>query len=179
MLNSGGREAFLHYALQLDLKGWHPRDAVPQTAALNIQKGLSLTGLNKIIYGMLSTGELPGWIVDSKSKRHVGNSHLLDYARLRLGYHVPDNAPNELLGGVLGFAKDKNPSRGHNFPDLKTARAMWDAKLFKGPWSNDADEWTLVEDRSRPKVLLVDQDGQPIKSAQLNAQVVENDTIPF
>jgi hypothetical protein len=45
--------------LTIDLDGWHPRDDIPQTAALVEQKMLSLEGQEQWWANMLGSGEHP------------------------------------------------------------------------------------------------------------------------
>ena len=56
---NGGLEAMLHELLDCDLKGWHPREDVPQTEALMHQKLKSLEPADAWICRLLQTGELP------------------------------------------------------------------------------------------------------------------------
>src|SRR5262249_14851223 len=59
-IESGGVAAMMHDLLAMNLKGWHPRNDVPQTRALQEQKLHSLSPENHWWLGLLQTGELPG-----------------------------------------------------------------------------------------------------------------------
>jgi hypothetical protein len=59
-LDNGGAEAMLHDLLALDLKGWHPREDVPQTEALMQQKISSLDDSDAWFLHLLEIGELSG-----------------------------------------------------------------------------------------------------------------------
>ena len=54
-MEEGGREAFLHHLLELDLSGFNVR-RVPQTQALRDQNLLSLPTVDRWFYGMLCAG---------------------------------------------------------------------------------------------------------------------------
>jgi hypothetical protein len=57
-LESGGREAFLHELLHMDLGDWHPRIGVPRTAALGEQKAQGLSGVLRWYMERLEVGDL-------------------------------------------------------------------------------------------------------------------------
>jgi hypothetical protein len=59
-VDGGGLAAMLEYLLALDLKGWHPRNDVPQTKALQDRKYYSLSPEERWVLGILEDGVLPG-----------------------------------------------------------------------------------------------------------------------
>ena len=50
-------QGMLHDLLKLDLEGWHPRESLPQTAALTAQKEVSLKGPAAFIHEVLEKGD--------------------------------------------------------------------------------------------------------------------------
>ncbi len=60
-LDDGGRAAFLHDMLARDIKGWHPRNDIPQNGALAAQKLRGMEPEFAWWYSMLYAGELPGY----------------------------------------------------------------------------------------------------------------------
>lgn len=58
-LDAGGRAAMLHDLLAMDIRGWHPQDAVPQTSALSDQKLQSLDSFERWWLDLLEAGSLP------------------------------------------------------------------------------------------------------------------------
>src|SRR5262249_8769870 len=48
-MNNGGLAAMLEELKAVDLKGWHPRSDVPQTAGLQRQKALSRRGVDRLV----------------------------------------------------------------------------------------------------------------------------------
>ncbi len=60
MYEAGGLGAMLHDLLTLDLGGWHPREDIPRTDALDQQKLLSLSPADQWWLEMLRDGCLPG-----------------------------------------------------------------------------------------------------------------------
>jgi hypothetical protein len=69
-LDEGGREAMLHELQNMDLKGWHPRQDVPQTKGLMNQKLESLKGdlLKFWWFRALETGAIP-MVIEGKDWR--------------------------------------------------------------------------------------------------------------
>lgn len=64
-LDAGGRAAMLYDLLAMDLRGWHPQDAVPQTSALSDQKLQSLDSFERWWFDLLDAGSMPNgsaWI---------------------------------------------------------------------------------------------------------------------
>lgn len=58
-IENGGLEAMLHDLLETDLGDWHPREDVPQTAALARQKELSMGLVDEFVADLLDNGVLP------------------------------------------------------------------------------------------------------------------------
>ena len=71
-LNHGGREAFLFEMLNTDIGDWHPRTGVPRTDALAKQVIEGLRGVDRWIYEMLMSGDLPADPVEGIPDWHSG-----------------------------------------------------------------------------------------------------------
>ncbi|WP_258078725.1 bifunctional DNA primase/polymerase [Xanthomonas arboricola] len=63
-LDEGGRAAFLHDMLARDIRGWHPRNDIPQNGALAEQKLRGMESEFAWWHSLLYTGELPGYDED-------------------------------------------------------------------------------------------------------------------
>lgn len=63
-LDEGGRAAFLHDMLARDIRGWHPRNDIPQNGALAEQKLRGMEAEFAWWHSLLYTGELPGYDED-------------------------------------------------------------------------------------------------------------------
>jgi hypothetical protein len=59
-IENDGWAAFMDYLMKLDLKGWHPRQNVPQTEALQSQIKLSESPVRRHLRDHLERGVLPG-----------------------------------------------------------------------------------------------------------------------
>ncbi|MEJ1140289.1 bifunctional DNA primase/polymerase [Stenotrophomonas sp. CCNWLW162] len=60
-LDNGGRAAFLHDMLARDIRGWHPRNDIPQNGALAEQKLRGMDAEFSWWYSLLYEAELPGY----------------------------------------------------------------------------------------------------------------------
>lgn len=133
-IEDGGAAAMLHDLLRMDLGGWHPRDDVPDTAALQEQKRLSLSPFDEWVLHLAEAGELPG---DDRGAGWARSALLFDQARATVPAlrHESDTK----LGLVLKKAGCTNihrrGQRGWQFPPLGDLRAGWDAKLGAQEWS--------------------------------------------
>jgi hypothetical protein len=58
-MSNGGLAAMLCDLQAVDLKGWHPRNDVPQTAGLQKQKALSRRGIDRLVEIIASDGVIP------------------------------------------------------------------------------------------------------------------------
>ena len=58
-MNNGGLAAMLEELKTFNLKGWHPRNDVPQTAGLQRQKGLSRRGVDRLVELIALDGVIP------------------------------------------------------------------------------------------------------------------------
>lgn len=143
--NNGGREAMLYDLLNWNLNGWHPRDDIPETEALRLQKAASLSPLEQWWESVLQEGKLPGGGVFNK-----GQSNLRATAQLR--EHAATASPmlkdlsSQKLATFLRhkgcFHRRDALARGWAFPTLKALRAEWVERYKNWPWDENLEEWT-------------------------------------
>jgi hypothetical protein len=169
-----GPAAMLYDLLAMDLKGWHPREGVPPTNALQDQKELSLEALDVWWLTLLRQGWLPGTALladhGNRSKNPPPRPPRLDEAPSQALYHhartsVPklksfaDAALSrglEKYGVTKGSRINGNGARTRRFPPLKEARETW-AKDMPETWDDPEEEWI-------PDPLIREPDGSPKKS---------------
>lgn len=142
-LDGGGIAAMMHELLALDMKGWHPRDDVPKTAALIEQKEQSLPPKDQWWIGLLREGILPQ--ADTSNPRRAPSAALFENARAT----VPKLkfASDHELGRALGergCGRVKvSEGRGWQFPPLADARKAW-AERIPTEWDDDDRDWVLM-----------------------------------
>lgn len=162
-MSTGGRESLLHHLMTLDLKGFDVR-TVPQTAALQDQKMLSLGPEEGWWYERLQDGRLPSTSAEwfsSSTKDRVHGDYLLFAERQRIMRRMSPSALGKFLGRELGEGwprstqrvgdVEKEDGRGglrvvreraywYDFPPLETCRRAWDTRHGgKHPWPEEAD----------------------------------------
>ena len=148
--------AMLHEMLHFDLQGWHPRDAVPQTAALQEQKELSLEPLDRWWLHVLKRGCLPDAreVGDIPTDWHTARplAFLTQWAAtdaqglLRNAYNeLSEDSIGRYLATTLGLKRLKDPKgkRGYWAPaTLKEARAAWETRFGGWSWDDPEADWT-------------------------------------
>jgi hypothetical protein len=157
-VDNGGLAAMMHELMNKDLGNWHPRDDVPQTAALLEQKIHSLNSEEAWWYDILQRGELP-WGTDENnscpSKRLFNNYTRYagrQYSRasqttigMFLNKHVPGldhkQASYKIISNKQG---DVKPVDGYVyfFPSLAECRKAF-SKHMRQPitWQPGATTW--------------------------------------
>lgn len=152
-LDNGGMAAMLHELLNMDLEGWHPRLAIPETPALRAQKQRTLDEEYRALLAVLEDGVLPG---DNAGRNNTVFSHshsntsigMMDHIRLmnpklrNISDHRIGSAL-KALGVTRIILKNK---RAWLFPSLKEMRANWDATRFPHDWPDDVVEWGGSDD---------------------------------
>jgi hypothetical protein len=147
-IDGGGAAAMLWDLRRLDLEGWHPRDAIPQTSALVEQKMFSLNGLEQWWVEKLSSGELPKG-PSSKNPRYVLSKQLLEDAK---AHNLRNRYLTETEFGLFlrehGCEhKSNGKAWGWIFPPLCEAREAFRAAAG-GEWQwlePDLTEWGQKE----------------------------------
>lgn len=129
LYRQGGLEAMAYELLNLDLKGWHPEKARPETQALEEQRASSLRGFERVWNDILTTSVVPH---SEAGEGCITASELQLYASRVL---KRDDAPTlNKIGDVLkrsGCTKERGTGgRNHwKLPTLSNARKNWNAKF--------------------------------------------------
>jgi len=141
-VHNGGAAAMLYDLLRMDLEGWHPRQNIPQNAALVEQKVESLDGLEGWWMAKLSLAEIPH--ASPKNPRQALSCYLIEDAR-------EHNIQNKYLtetefGRFLREMGCEHKSTGKAwswvFPPLTVARKAWEEKLGGAcEWISDVEDW--------------------------------------
>jgi hypothetical protein len=156
-MENGGIAAMMHDLLAYDLKGWHPRNDVPNTVTLQEQKMMSLAPEEEWWYALLQSGELPF------EERFKGTDDRNKYPCMITGAaaykHARETVPKlksrsdkSLADHLLkkhgcvppeGDVRIGGKARPWVFPPLKEARAAWDMKMSTvTEWDDPNGEWT-------------------------------------
>lgn len=157
-LDEGGREAFLHDMLAMDLQGWHPRDEMPQTQAKADQQAETADPLIEWLGNILEEGALPYQVRDDagalRDVVHRTNPALARADPLRVHAaahrkHLTSHAFWKFLDdhGIVPAEKARRAEgRFRRFPPLTEAR-----KLFRQlhpwwpPFEDDQAEWQMPD----------------------------------
>lgn len=144
-INGRGLSAMLYDLLQMDLEGWHPEAARPNTDALSRQKVESLGPVEATWFDVLLEGDGPhdkndmpvfterlgdGWKVLTEKMR--------DY--VRESKRRPDISGNKIadLFRRLGYRKNTVPRpNGYEVPCIEQARRDWDEHFFPWDWEGE------------------------------------------
>ena len=142
-MDNGGREAMLFDLLNYNLKGWHPRQDIPQTEELNKQRKLSLSALDNAIKTLFEDGVFKGDNVEDVFKINATN---LRETLEEIEPSVERFSSSKIADAIkeLGAERKRWGSKGSmwNFPRLKICRKNWDEKYGKNDW-DDLDEWQV------------------------------------
>ena len=150
-LENGGLEAMLHDLLTMDLGTWHPRNDVPQTAALQQQKLESLEGIDKVIAELAHEGCIPYHVVGRPDVAATsGEQHGVGFwpCCKRISPDLRSSNARSLMPKLRewGCSDFKSGNvRGVQFPPLQKLRAAFDQKYGAQSW-NDAEDWHGPED---------------------------------
>lgn len=170
-MNSGGREALLHYLRSYDLEGFDVR-AVPQTEALREQKMLSLTTEEEWWFHKLCDGQLltdgDGWPREIQSKQLLDD--YLDHTKrfqvnrrgtqTQLGKFLSNMCPGlchtrrvasiEVPTGDGFMRKVKKKCKFLNVPSLEECRTRWEELHGQEDWDDVDPQPELTEQAKEP-----------------------------
>jgi hypothetical protein len=142
-MENGGLEAMLHDLLGMDLGGWHPREDVPQTAALARQKELSMSYVDEFVADLLEDGVLPA-DAPRKDAPHgaVSAENLWTVMKERVP-GLKDWSAQKLAGELLatwGVEKGRvGRDRVRVFPPLADMRATFSERYGARVWVDGPD----------------------------------------
>lgn len=161
----GGEGAFLNEMLRLDLKGWHPRQDIPETQGLADQKAQSATPMVNWLGSLLEEGELPLYMYAAGKQERIVHpndpalarpSFLLQHARnqdprLRHSTEVTFWQFLDTHGIKKADSHRTAQGRYRRFPPLQDARRTFRDKY---PWwpefSDQHGQWRMPEESSLP-----------------------------
>lgn len=174
-LDSGGREAFLHDMLAMDLQGWHPRDDMPQTQARAEQQVESASPEVHWLGNLLGDGCLPGYARDGSGERQrvvhdtdpsLARSRPLWWAArteqqgLRYMSEVRFGKFLATYGIVPDEGKRTSVGRYRRFPPLTELRETFRARHPWWPEFNDQRRWEWAEGAEPIRWDGEDREGQ-------------------
>jgi hypothetical protein len=129
-LAAGGLGAMLHELRTWDLQGWHPRDNIPQTAALAAQKMLSVKPERRWLAGYLESGVL--------DCQHPSRANWVEagafYAQARRSVRALERWSDWEFSKVLdewGVIQRRSNGSWRQFPPLHEMRTRWCEEM---PW---------------------------------------------
>ena len=152
-MDHGGVEAMLFDLLAWDLKGWHPRSHIPRTTALARQFEETLPPLDKFIFDMLMSGELPAFALPMPDGHFfLATSVLTDAVNRKYRTTISATKVGDLLGPGRGpnsrslrFPNAREGgNRGFIFPSLPVSRQAWEQARFRPEWELVA-EWSRAQ----------------------------------
>lgn len=157
-MQKGGLSAMLYSLLRRPLGDWHPRHAVPRTAALQQQKELSLSPLDQFLLGALEEGLIPGAPVTSRDGTVFSNDRLrqpgLYTCMRRSSPRLRDVSDQRLARALKEWGCERytdGSARGWTFPPLPEMRATWDQRFGNRQWS-EVSAWAVGSDWARDDV---------------------------
>lgn len=166
-LDSGGREAFLHDMLTMDLQGWHPRDDRPVTQARAEQIAETASPLVHWLGNILADGVLPykarnasGVLRDVVSASDPALAHA-DPLRLDATANVKHLKAHAFWTFLdeHGIVKDEKARRAsgrfRRFPPLPEARRRF---MELHPWwqpalDDDGKDWEMPHEAEKARDL--------------------------
>lgn len=148
-MDSGGREAMLHYFQNYDLKGWHPREHVPDTEGLRAQIERGLSYADKFVRDCLMKGYLPGHIQNRRGHKPntIRTTEIADDLLKSFSYSGERMSENILADAFKNVGAKKLYVEGYPrfvFPSLQEARANWDRRFGKQEWPSHTQEWLEI-----------------------------------
>jgi hypothetical protein len=145
-MDRGGREAMLHSMLNYDLRGWHPRDSVPETRELQEQREMNLNPLLGAMKSILEDGVMPG--EDKHGDWHVPADALYTHLeRIDPTCAKFSSVRKASMIKRLGAKKDRIPGVGRAkwiFPQLKEVRRLWDKEICPIAWDSQ-EKWITIK----------------------------------
>lgn len=142
-MENGGRAAMLYDLLNMDLGEWHPRDNIPLTEELQLQRDLSLPRREKAIVALFDNGIFPG--KRTGLDRFVVNSTVLNdfMEKIDPGSIKVTMRNKAMIFKELGIIGDRiDGERVWIFPSLIYLKKAWNKLKGNYGWE-DYNEWEL------------------------------------
>jgi hypothetical protein len=145
-MKNGGYERMLHDLQRVDLKGWHPRDDVPHTLALQDQRDRSLRSEARWLLTILENGVLPHTTYQANlTNNQVYNCDLYrslnDSAGPRAKEYFNQMTLKPLLENLGCRQKHTTKGKLWTFPPIKEMRENWCKKYGMRVWEETDAEW--------------------------------------
>jgi hypothetical protein len=174
--NGAEMQAFLHHCLNTKLNGWHPRQDIPHTAALQQQVEHSERPEVAMLRQILELGILPGTheANDSMTSATLLFAYFRGVVRKRaFGGSVSDKAMGQLLkkhanhchnNGRLfvGFDRGSEPLykrvQAYEFPSLSEARQRFDPKA---DWPDGPGNWEYESTQEEEQMTEEEREDVP------------------
>lgn len=149
-MEQGGREAMLYDLMNYNLRGWHPREDVPETSELTRQKEMSLTPLHMTMKTMLEDAVFPGEKVKKGEfvEYQITSESLYGYfdklePKCAKFSAVRKSDLIKQLGAVKGRVSGKNTVKWE-FPELDVMRNKWTELFGRVAWDEE-DKWHIIK----------------------------------
>jgi len=143
-IKNSGKEAMLFDLLKMDLKGWHPRNEIPETEEMRNQIAMSLPKLKTAIFDMLKEGVFPGDF-NSKGEYQISSKAFLEALQV-IDPNGAKNFTNKAIANILKILEVKthrtNTARYLIFPELGYVRSVWNKNITRHEWPTN-EKWTI------------------------------------
>lgn len=168
-----GRKAMMYDLLNMDLQGWHPRSAIPDTEERRVQKLKSIEGKDALAFEIISGGELPYELVERSQIKDPDDSHfrseepfehcdrvgdkllfvstqdIEEWMRKRRRADFDGLAPRAFIPVLkgFGFVHCRNAGsriKGVLLPKLDYARHKWREEYGDIDWSFCGGAWSCI-----------------------------------
>lgn len=144
-LASGGLGGFLHAMQTMDLGDWHPREGVPQTAAMGEQKLMAFAGADKWWFECLRQGELPFAAV-------IGEPDEVDSASLWEVFPLALR-PDAMVQAFAEWTARTNPYANVSHRALLDGLRQWGVEGGEGFKVNRVRCWRVPELATARKIM--------------------------
>lgn len=174
-MNHGGYEAMLYDLQRVDLTGWHPRQNIPNTDALQAQKLHGLKPTERWLFEILQSGELAGTsavkqahslrktVMSNAQPARDSNGRLVGgmvpglYDTMRKAVPGLRDQDNQVFASFLkewGCTNHRDTGTGKPsywlFPTLKEMRGLFEAKFGHIDWGTITDWDGAHHETARP-----------------------------
>jgi len=139
-LDNGGIESMLYYLQRMDIRGWHPRNDIPETSELLKQTYISLRKPEKAILELIEEGIFPGER-DSTGRYTIQSSKLVKYVQeMDVAYNKVGSRQIKEMMDKLKVIQERNEQfKYYVFPKLSTLKSNWNRTICKVDWKDDFD----------------------------------------
>lgn len=141
-MSNEGLSAFLYSMLKINLKGWHPREDIPETTELANQILISMSKPQRAIFNLLEEGVFPGSL-NKKGEYIITRENFMEYI-YKLDNGAYKNITSKYISDILIELRVQRHrdaiKRSYIFQPLPVIRDLWDKKIIK------YEKWLKNED---------------------------------